>query len=304
VAYTVDGQCQATARGAIAISGITRPFDVPDAFFADAARALLDQRIERVVVMPVVTGAGIASDDIGQQMQRELASAIRRTLETERRWRPGDDRSVQVAPYGEGMPVQGAWQARLLLDRSRLGIEARVEFRGPGDASIERAGWFAPHVLPPSSGPPILRVQAAKLRFRAGDLLDVRVQVLRPSRLFCFIMASDGRASLLYPTWKTQQLRGNLFAPSDAEMRFPAQFFSPVPEIRLPAGVHEFFHCIATPRPPPEELMALWLGNSVEALGNSGAGRNSVSVEMTRQILSVLRREQDRAETFAEIVSE
>lgn len=121
VAYTVDGQCQATARGAIAISGITRPFDVPDAFFADAARALLDQRIERVVVMPVVTGAGIASDDIGQQMQRELASAIRRTLETERRWRPGDDRSVQVAPYGEGMPVQGAWQARLLLDRSRRG---------------------------------------------------------------------------------------------------------------------------------------------------------------------------------------
>jgi hypothetical protein len=159
-------------------------------------------------------------------------------------------------------------------------------------------------VLPPSSGPPILRVEAAKPRFRAGDPLDVRIQVLQPSRLFCFIMTSDGRASLLYPTWKTQRLRGNLFAPSDAEMRFPAQFFGPAAKIRLAAGLHEFFHCIATPKPPSEDLMTLWLENTVEALGDSGAERNSVSVEMTRQILSVLRRDQDRAETFAEIVSE
>jgi pimeloyl-ACP methyl ester carboxylesterase len=152
--------------------------------------------------------------------------------------------------------------------------------------------------------PPVLQVRA-KSPFHTRDPLDVRIQVLRPSFLFCFLLDQDGKeATLLYPTYETQRERKDLFGPSDGEMKFPDGFKSlkDTITIQLDKPAIEFFHCIATEQPLRDRLEALWFENTA-AQRKLVSDRLSPSVtpDMTREILSGLRASEGYAEASARI---
>jgi hypothetical protein len=314
-AYPVDGGCQKHAREDVVVSDLKAAYDLPDPFFEDAAKELPYRGVEQVLIMPPVIGTGIHDDIRVERLRRQLADGILRTYHKRNRLSVNGDIPIPSVPmYGDGAPQPGAWQARLHLDRgSRQETDVRVEFRAPGSGAGAPgiSGHFAEDVLSTSVDPPLLTVRAAQSPFPAGAQLDVRVKLQRQARLFCFMLTPDGRASLLYPTRRTLRWRegGNLFGPRDGEMKFPNDFFPrPTPEMPLPDALDQYFHCIATPQPPPEAATEQWLQNTVEARQEErqkglGFRQNSVDSDLTRAILSELRQTEGRAEVPAEIVS-
>jgi hypothetical protein len=315
-ANALDG-CQRTALHNISVGDIKDPFDDPEAFFRDAARKLPDKNIEKLVVMQpgigIGFGNGVSTSVIVQGLEAKLVGAIRDTL---KKWNPLSERLPYVAPiFADGMPLSGAWQARLYLSRSTRGIEVRVEFRDPGGLTTgDASGHFAPDLLPTNFDKPVLEMRPAKTPFKAGpyELLDVRIRVRQPSRLFCFILspARGEAATLLYPTSESLNDRENLFGPQDEEIQFTGATdinhdqFKIGARIALEKPIHEFFYCIALAQPPPEKLTALWLENTVRARLQGNRIPIWVDPDRAREILSGLRQIDGAAEAFAEIVSE
>jgi hypothetical protein len=313
VAYTVNEGCQRNARTLIAAGDIKDPPDSPEPFFRDAARRLPDRAIERLMVMPPDLGIGFGSGNAvsvtAQGLQEKLASAIRETLEKRSLMRLTESSAHVGLAFADRMALSGAWQARLHLRRSAQGIDVRVEFRDPAGATVRDAtGHFAADLLPVNFDPPVLEVRAGKPAFNAGahDKLDVRVRVLRPSSLFCFVLAPEQgeEATLLYPTSESLRDRDNVFGPQDGEMPILDRFTRGIGvEITMEKPLDEFFHCIATPQPPPDRLKAQWLKNTLRARAGRGVGYAADPVT-AREILSGLRQIDGAAEAFAEIVSE
>lgn len=262
--YAAGADCGGPGR--VVVTGDIRDApDQPQALFQNAARQLNDGGIERVVVMPTEVGDGLGIDNatriVVDRLQRQLVSAIRDTFSRRSRTSLTDRPLPAVEPYGSGMAVATAWQARLRLDRAPHGFDVAVEFRGPRGV-FEVSGQFAPDLLPATAGAPVLKVRAAKAPFRVGDTLDVRIEMLRPGRLFCFILDQSGEATLLYPTYETRRERDNLFQGSKTELKFPEDFRLPIAlgPGREPAV--EFFHCIATAQPLRGDLESKWFKNT------------------------------------------
>jgi hypothetical protein len=310
-AYTIGADCDGPAR-TVAAGDIRDAPDAPGGFFRHAARELDDGRIERLVVMPLEVGISLGIDNstrnIVDQLQAQLVSAIRQTFKDRSRLRPSDRAIPPVLPYGEGMAIAGAWQARLHLDRAPQGIDVRVEFRSPGSppSVFDVTGHFAPDILPANAGAPVLRVRAAKMPFHVGDRLDVRIEVLRQARLFCFMLDQAGEATLLYPTYETQRERDNLYGRSDGELKFPERFRLPITLGPMPEPTVEFFHCIATGQPLRDRLKALWFENTAAQRILDKPDQPSVAPGTAHDILSGLRESEGYAEASAriEIVSE
>lgn len=169
-AYANDRLCEGAAR-TIAVGRINRVPDVPEKFFEEAAGRLPDGGVDRVVVMrPDVSdfGNSIPARIMGRRLQVQLADAISRFFQTgihagpaAGRVRPG------VEIYADGMDVSAAWQANLHLSRSpQGGIDARVEFDGPGNqpGGIADSGYFAADLLPADSDPSVLAAAEAACR--------------------------------------------------------------------------------------------------------------------------------------------
>jgi hypothetical protein len=209
---------------------------------------------------------------------------------------------MRVSPFiGGGTPDESAWQAVIMLDRTARGIDARLEFRQPRTGRVVTSnGLFAPDLLGAYAGDPILRIVAGKEYFKVGDKFDFRIELRKRARLFCFILSPDGEAMLIYPTRTDLRARDNVFDPRREGFRFPIDFLRR--DVPLQNKTHEFFHCIATPKPLPQETLELWLNNTYEAYGQSRQTRRSATVEMTRRILTGLRDGEDRTESFAELV--
>jgi hypothetical protein len=308
-AYTADRKCKHPPV-TVPIGRIEDPPAQPYAFFKNAARRL-DDRVERLLVMPAEVGIGLSVDNAMHQMveglQGQLLAAIREVYNDRIQTSvTGRAKAPRIEPYGDGAEVAGAWRARLRLDRSGRGIEVDLELKGPGGAgAFNSLGYFKLDVLPPNRQP-VVRVRAAKSPFRVGDLLDVRIEALRPARLFCFIWSADGEATLLFPTTETELLRGNsLYRPTDGELKFPAQFKAfglPIDLDPLPRPNVEFFHCIATAadRQLDDGVTKLWFENTAaqRVLDHRSA---SASPADTRRILAALREVDGYAEDWAKI---
>ncbi len=147
----------------IAVGKIVEAPDVPEKFFERAAKKLPDKTIEQLVVMrPDVTGvgAGIPARVLGQQLQEQLADAIKQVFQTRARLRPSDSVGPVVLTYVDGMDVSQTWQARLQAKRSpKGGIEVRVDFRGPpGSPSgpLTDRGYLAAEIVPAPADPVVL----------------------------------------------------------------------------------------------------------------------------------------------------
>lgn len=139
----------------------------------------------------------------------------------------------------------------------------------------------------------------AKSPIHVSERPDVRIEVLRQSRLFCFNRDQAARTTLLYPTGEAGE-RANLFGPADGELKFPDDFN---PRMRLgpmPEPAVEFFHCIAAGKPLQGVLEARWLENTAAARrdqGKSGAADRDVAGD----ILSRLRKSEGYAEGSVKI---
>jgi hypothetical protein len=145
-----------------------------------------------------------------------------------------------------------------------------------------------------------LRVRAAKAPFRVGDQLEMRIEVLRPARLFCFILDRDGEATLLYPTNETGE-RANLFSSADGKLKFPDDFN---PRMRLgpmPEPAVEFFHCIATVEPLQGTLETKWFENTAARRRNQDKRNLATDRDVAGDILSRLRKSEGYAEDSAKI---
>jgi hypothetical protein len=171
--------------------------------------------------------------------------------------------------------LRGAWRAILNLRRSSSqSIYAHVEFLDPdGNAKAGASGHFPRYLLPPNVDAPVLQVRAAKMPFSVGDTLDMRVTVLRPSHLFCWILDQDAEATLFYPQYETQN-RDNQFGPEDGEIQFqnydpvrtgasPGTTIGMLKQIPLHTPADELFSCVATGQPLPDDLRKRWFTNTL-----------------------------------------
>jgi hypothetical protein len=303
VAFNAGDHCRGPERS-IAVGSIPDVFDDPEAFFAQAAQMLEKQQMEAMVVMKpdidMSLGSGVSAVTVVERWRNMLFDAIGRTF-----YNSGHRRLTGGIPpverYGGGTPAAGAWQARLHVSRLAhpRGIEARVAFSGPGSSLPEAHGRFPPDAVPPASDPLVLQVRAAKSPFTVGDAFDVRIKVLRPSRLFCFMLDQDGEAALLYPTSVTEAER--VFYPGDGELQFPRHFnMSGIPRLRSP--IDEYFHCVATRYPLPDTPRERWFRNTAARRVAAGE-RSSIDTVATREILSGLQQSEGYAEAHTEIRS-
>jgi hypothetical protein len=153
--------------------------------------------------------------------------------------------------------------------------------------------------VPPENSGKVVRMHAEKSPFRVDDRLDVRIEVLRPSRLFCFLLHQTCEATLLYPAYPGQE---NSFSRSKAEMKFPDDFKTYVTLDPYRAPVVEFFHCIATEEPLRDELEK-WFKNTAALRLEEKRSLSVASVE-AGEILSELRKSEgyDEAWTKIEVV--
>jgi hypothetical protein len=301
------------ARGAIPLGDIRAPLDVPGKFFEDAAEKLPERDVERVVVMPAyIENLGILfADRRVEELREQLAGAIRRMFESRNRMHLGEGNVPPVGLYGS-MDLSNAWQARLYLGRGRQQINVRVEFRGPDrQPRSDYGGHFASNSVSAHSDSKVLVVAAAKTPFRLHDRLDVKIAVLRPSHLFCFVLDADGEATLLYPTDETER-DGNRFDRAHSEIHFPDGFKHPTfgylplglgGPITLDRPIDEFFDCIVTRQPLQGELKTLWFKNTYSWL-NRHHQKPAIGPDEISKILSGLRHSDGYDESIAEIVAE
>jgi hypothetical protein len=304
-AWTTDLQCKLDARKPISTAGIKDAIDNPEAFFRLAARKLDVRQVERLVAMPPQIGIGfsnaIVSHALVRQLQEQLVTAIRSEFADQRRSRLSETPPPPAGLFGDGPSVPdlaGAWRARLRLGRTARGIDVHVEFTSPDSPSriVDVPGHFAKELLPDFEKP-VLTVRATKPIFKVKeDPLDIEVEVMRPSRLFCFFLEASGEATLLFPTFSKNK---NWFGASGGKpLHFAKDFWGRT--VPLTTAGDYFFDCIATKYDP--SVLTLWLDNTIEA--RKGRGQDGgIKADLTLKILTELRGSEDAAEAMTEIVS-
>lgn len=133
-----------------------------------------------------------------------------------------------------------------------------------------------------------LDMAAASTPFRAGELLEVRIDLGAPSGLYCWVLAPDETAFIALPAaTEAAHPAGSHVYPTSFGLR----------QIVLEGAFDNLFHCFAASASLPEALEAKW-----RSLGPAGGSPQLLDRGQIEEILADMRAQAGMAEATARIV--